>query len=438
MQPLHILGPESHAGAAPTSAAAPLFFELPETLARTAATIESLYVHIPFCTTKCDYCDFYSLPGKLDRVPEYLSALEREMLLHARFFGRPAPKTIFIGGGTPTLLSPAQLSRLIAALQTHADFSRLEEFTVEANPNTFDAERAAALVSAGVNRISFGAQSFVPAELKTLQRDHDPASVSAAFQTARRAGIQNLNLDLIFGIPGQTLDSWAFSLDQALGLSPSHISCYSLTYESGTGMTARLRRGEIQQIDEDLELQMFDHVYHRLRDAGFIRYETSNYARAPDGQSPQICRHNLAYWKAANWLGFGTSAGSHIALPHLPTTTAIAPVAWQWKNAGSLAHYLGALVPKSPRIPVSQLEALPQKKWSAAATVFWLRLGEGLNFSEFQNRTGVDVREPLSRVLSPFAQMGLAEITDSTALITEKGVPVSDHILARVLVALEM
>jgi len=155
-----------------------------------------------------------------------------------------------------------------------------------------------------VNRISFGVQSFNPAELRMLQRDHDPASVAEAFAVARSAGLTNLNLDLIFGIPGQTLASWEYSLARALELDPTHLSCYSLIYEPQTAMTTRLRQGAFQKIDEENELAMFEHVYRRLRAAGFTRYETSNYARSLP------CRHNLIYWKAGNWLGLGPTAAA--------------------------------------------------------------------------------------------------------------------------------
>jgi len=427
MDLLPILGP---APQPPREPAPPAF---PAVLKKSAGTIDALYLHIPFCNTKCDYCDFYSLAGKIDRADAYLDALAREMDLHRDFFGKSRPRTIFIGGGTPTLLATAQLERLLGLLRHFADFSLLGEFTVEANPNTFDADKARVLTAGGVNRLSFGAQSFVPAELTTLQRDHDPESVPAAFATARAAGIENLNLDLIFGIPGQTLASWAHSLNRALELQPTHMSCYSLTYETGTGMTARLRRGEVHKIDEDLELQMFDHVYRRLSDAGFFRYETSNYARGT-AASARVCLHNILYWKAANWLGLGTSAGSHIARPDLADGSA---VTWQWKNIGSLAHYLGAFSEKHPHVPIAQMEVLSRSKWSAAAAVFWLRLTEGLNFAAFEARTGVNVAPALRRVLEPFAEMGLAEISSTRARLTEKGVAVSNHILARVLHALE-
>ncbi len=306
----------------------PDYAALPEALRdgtrRDAAAIDAVYFHIPFCSTKCHYCDFYSIAGHLDQADAYLAALERELILQGEFFGRPRPRTIFVGGGTPTLLEPRQLERFFSLVRRHIDLSALCEFTVEANPNTFTAEKAAVLAAAGVNRISCGAQSFNRAELSTLQRDHDPASVAPAFEFARRAGIDNLSLDLIFGIPGQTLASWEFSLANALALAPAHISCYSLTYEPNTAMTARLKRGEFAAMDEEMELELFNHVHARLRAAGFARYEITNYGRmdSPDlregaAGGVRACAHNLAYWKSRNWLAFGPSGGAHVALPQL-------------------------------------------------------------------------------------------------------------------------
>jgi oxygen-independent coproporphyrinogen III oxidase len=203
------------------------------------------------------------------------------------------------------------------------------------------------------------------------------------------------------------------------------MSCYSLTYEPNTPMTARLRAGDFQRLDEETELTLFEHVYRRLRAAGFARYETSNYARG------RPCLHNLTYWKAGNWLGWGPSAGSHIAF-----ATGEGTAAWQWKNVGNLTHYLEALG-GTGRLPVVQLEALARRKWAAAAAVFWLRLDEGLDYGEFQLRTGVAVRPALEKVLGSFAQDGFAELLPGKARITERGVAVSNHILARVLAALE-
>ncbi len=421
-------------------------FSLPNPLARQVGLIDALYVHIPFCSTKCHDCEFYSLPGRVDLAAAFLDALAREIDLHLAFFGTPKPRTLFIGGGTPTLLPAPLLARLLHILHLRLNLRDLQEFTIEANPNTFDADKARILVAAGVNRISFGAQSFNPPELAMLQRDHDPASVPAACAIARHAGLANLNLDLIFGIPGQTLASWEFSLARALELQPTHLSCYSLIYEPNTPMTARLRQNDLQKIDEEAELAMFNYVYRRLRDAGFTRYETSNYARTAP---PTPCQHNLIYWKAGNWLAFGPSAGSHMALT-VPVASARAssaienqksnienPVAWQWKTTPSLAHYIDALPPGATHLPITQMEPLTRQKWAAGAAVFWLRLNEGLNYQEFAARTGIHPEPALRRILQPYVELGFAELTPTAARITDPGVAVSDHILKRVLAALE-
>jgi oxygen-independent coproporphyrinogen III oxidase len=285
-----------------------------------------------------------------------------------------------------------------------------------------------------VNRISFGAQSFVATELATLQRDHDPENVAKAFEIARAAGIENINVDLIFGIPGQTLETWQYSLGRALSLDrgkgPEHMSCYSLTYEPNTAMTARMKRGEFSPIDEELELSMFEHVYARMRGAGFGRYEVSNYAT-----SGRECRHNVNYWKGGNWMAWGPAAAGHLN-------------GFRWKNVGSLNHYLEALgvggrpaeacTPnEGAELPLTQVEQLSARNWAGEVAVFWLRLSEGLSYEEFFRRTRVDARPVLERVLSKYAEMGFVELLRERARLTEKAVAVSNRILADVLAGFE-
>ncbi|HVS73414.1 MAG TPA: radical SAM family heme chaperone HemW [Phycisphaerae bacterium] len=394
------------------------------------AGVDALYVHVPFCASKCHYCDFYSLAGHLEEADAFLDALEREIELHRRVMGGCAlrPRTIFIGGGTPTLLSPAQLERLTGLIRGAIDRAGLLEFTVEANPNTFDAEKAAVLAASGVNRLSFGAQSFNVEELRTLQRDHDPESVPTAFATARAAGISNLNLDLIFGIPGQTLRSLEYSLERALALAPRHLSVYSLIYEPNTPMTARLHRGEFAPIDEELELAMFDLVHSRLRAEGFARYEISNHA-----QAGFECRHNLQYWQARSWLAWGPSAAAQFA------ASGGEPRAWRWKNVGSLAHYLDALRDEARALPWTGLEARSARQWIAEAATFWLRLAAGLNYGEFASHIEADaaaVRTGMESVLRRYADLGLVELSAERVRITDAGVLVSNRVFGDVLAGL--
>jgi oxygen-independent coproporphyrinogen-3 oxidase len=381
------------------------------------SAIDALYVHIPFCTTKCHYCDFFSLAGHLDQSEAFINAMGREFELQTAHFGRPAPETIFIGGGTPTLLSPALLARLLEQINNAIKTDRLIEFTVEANPNTFDARKAGVLREGGVNRISFGAQSFSMAELAVLQRDHNPENVPIAMDIARKAGIDNLNLDLIFGIPGQSMEQWDHNLERAIALNPSHLSCYGLMYEPNTPMTARMKRGEITPADEDLEIAMLRHTRSRLAAAGFARYEISNYALPG-----RACRHNINYWNARNHLAVGPSAAGYHS-------------GFRWKNVSSLTRYIDCLSGQTPEIPVTEMEHLTGlSRWGELA-ILQLRLEAGIEWREFKRRTGVDAREILATMAARYVAMDLIKVNDDAITLTQAGIAVSDTIFADVLEA---
>src|SRR5437588_139860 len=245
------------------------------------------YVHVPFCAHHCGYCDFAVATGKDHQIDLYLEALAAELAT----LGSPQPvRTLFLGGGTPTYLSAAQLDRLLADVTRWLPPEPGHEFTAEANPGTLDADKVAVLAEHGVNRVSLGAQSFHPHLLRVLERDHEPADVPRAVECVRR-GIATVSLDLIFGVPGQTLAEWAADLDRALALGPDHVSTYGLTYEKGTRLWKQRQRGEVRPLDEDAELAMYTTGLDRLAAAGFEQYEISNHAR-PGFR----CRHNEAYW----------------------------------------------------------------------------------------------------------------------------------------------
>ncbi len=402
----------------PTAPPMPDYKAMPGILCGRGGSVQALYIHIPFCTSKCDYCDFYSLAGHADQYGRYLDALERQMRLETEFFGPIAPETVFIGGGTPTLLPPDDLQRLMGAIHEFCPQTRWTEFTVESNPNTFDTARAAVLADAGVNRISFGAQSFQPGELTSLQRDHDPQSVGRAMQIARTAGINNLNIDLIYAIPGQTLRSLDENLDAALALAPEHLSCYGLMYEPNTPMTARLRRGQIDPVGEELELQMMELVSRRLRSAGFDRYEISNWAKPG-----RACRHNLHYWNAADHLAWGVSASGHHS-------------GIRWKYVSSLHRYCDAL--ESGRLPMVELELLSPARRQAEAAVLQLRLAGGIDPRAFEGRPGDARAEKLSEVIQKYQICGLLTWRpDGAIALTDAGVAVSDTIFGDVFAALD-
>lgn len=285
----------------------------------------SLYAHIPFCFHKCHYCDFYSIVDSRERQAPFTDRLSREIETLGAWTAAPL-RTIFIGGGTPTLLAFDHWQRLLERLHESFTCADQLEFTVECNPETPSPALFDVLVSGGVNRLSIGAQSFNPAHLHTLERWHDPDSVARAVSMARGAGIDNLSLDLIHGIPGQSLEDWLDDLDHALDLEPAHLSCYCLTYEPGTALTKRRDLGRIVPAHDDLTTDMQLACLDRLRSAGFERYEVSNYAR-PGHE----CRHNLAYWRQEDWLAAGPSASAHVA-------------GHRWKNVPHLDHYLSSAV----------------------------------------------------------------------------------------------
>lgn len=292
--------------------------------------VGSLYLHVPFCSHKCHYCDFYSIVDTQDRQDAFAARLIRELSAWAPLAVGGPLQTIFVGGGTPSLLRPELWRRVLAALAADYDLSSIRagrgEFTVECNPESVTTELLDVLVAGGVDRISMGAQSFNSRHLKTLERLHDPTSVPRAHDLVRAAGIRRTSIDLIYGVPGQSPAEWESDLASALALGTDHVSCYNLTYEPATAMTARLARGEFTPADEDTEIQMFEAASTRLVAAGLARYEISNYARPG-----QECRHNLAYWRQDQWLACGPSASAHLRL---------ADGHHRWKNTPRLDDYL--------------------------------------------------------------------------------------------------
>ena len=373
---------------------------------RTAA--RGLYIHIPFCFHKCHYCDFYSLVDRKDRQEAFAERLTDEVEAAARILNGSI-ETIFIGGGTPTLLAAPLWERLLEAIHAHLPIDRVREWTVEANPETVTPELAAVLTEGGVNRVSIGAQSFHPVHLNTLERWHDPENVARAVSIMRGAGITNINLDLINSIPGQTLEEWEDDLNHALALEPDHLSCYTLTYEPNTPMAARLRAGEFERADEDLEAAMYEHTRTRLAQAGFEHYEISNWAR-PGKQ----CAHNLLYWRNANWWPLGPGAAGHAN-------------GLRWKNAPNLGRYLDSHgLP--PAVEVERLDEYAQR---GETLMLGLRLIEGMELQELGDLLPFD--DPRRSTIERFVQDGVMERTQSHIRLSDRGRLIADSVLSDLL-----
>lgn len=364
----------------------------------------SLYVHVPFCFHKCHYCDFYSIVDKQDRQGAFAERLCGELRALAPWAG--PLRTVFVGGGTPTLLRVELWEKVLGVLRGVYQFAPGHEFTVECNPETATPELFGVLAAGGVNRVSIGAQSFNPSHLKTLERWHDPANVARALEMARAGGISRQSLDLIWGVPGQTLEQWGEDLRMALAMGTTHLSCYSLTYEPGTAMTARLNRGEFAKVDEDLDADMFCLTLETVRRAGLERYEVSNFAKAGDE-----CRHNLAYWRQENWLAAGPSASAHMA-------------GWRWKNTPRLDDWLG--FEDRGFAPVVDLEPAKARRNLRERIMTGLRIAEGMPVVE-----DVKVRSAAARNI----ERGLLVERGGRWVMTDAGFLVGDSVAAELMAA---
>lgn len=320
----------------------------------------SLYLHVPFCFHKCGYCDFYSIVDNAHRQEVFIHALNAEFQAMLALTELWQPSTIFIGGGTPTLLEIDRWRELLDHLANAGVTEKILEFTVEANPETVTPDLIKVLREGGVNRVSIGCQTFNKTHLQTLERWHEPASVVKAVECFRDAGINNINLDLIYAIPGQSVRQVAEDLDQAVALKPDHLSCYSLTFEPNTALTQLRDLGKVMPPDEETDRAMFSLVMERLAAAGFEQYEISNWSRQSNDSNYQ-CLHNLMYWRNANWIGIGPSASSHID-------------GVRWKNDPHLGRYITAN--GSPQW--IDIEQLPKDRQIGEQFMLGLRLSEGV------------------------------------------------------------
>ena len=368
-----------------------------------------LYLHIPFCATKCGYCDFYSVAVKDRDTLAVVNRIERE--LRIRLDGNPRKvRTVFCGGGTPTILPAGQLGGLLETLSQVVLVDGLAELSVEANPGTADEEKAKLLVAAGVNRVSIGAQSFVSGELATLDRRHAPDDTVGSVALLRREGVRQINLDLIFGIPGQTLDTWSESLRRAIELEPDHVACYGLTYEPGTRLSERRQHGQITPCDEQLEADMYLHAIDTLASAGYEQYETSNFAR-PGCQ----CLHNLIYWRNGPYIGVGPSSAGYLD-------------GRRYKNVANVDEYVRLM--DSQGHAETESEVVDAQMLMTEMIMMQLRLVEGLSVVTFRERTGVDPLTLFGDVLSRLTGQGFITVSDTHIALTRQGRLVSDAVMA--------
>ena len=406
--------------------------------------IYALYFHIPFCRHRCAYCDFTTYAGQDDAIPAYVDALCREIkLVGETLTEKVRARTIFFGGGTPSLLSVPQFASIFAAIRENFQIHPNAEISLEANPGTLDLDYLRGLRSVGFNRLSLGVQSAHPDELRMLERIHSYADVVAATASARKAGFDNLSFDLIFGLPEQTLDRWQASVKQVLGLHPEHLSLYALTIEHGTPFGRWAKHGLLPIPDPDLAAEMYEWASDFLAENGYRQYEISNWAKADrrrwtvdsgrstvNGQRSFTCKHNLQYWRNLPYLGFGAGAHGYAA-------------GMRYSNVSQIKTYIERLSqPSRSKIPnfnivpegYSQFLAYPLSPAAVGhqkitrqtemneTMLLGLRLtDEGVSAETFRSRFGVEMTDIFGKEIDELSALGLLEWANSPLSLAGEG-----------------
>ena len=386
--------------------------------ASVAPLVSSLYVHVPFCAQKCSYCAFYSEAASGELIQRYVSALVRELELVSADL---RPTTIFFGGGTPSLLNLRQWEQVFGAMERHGLLGA-QEFTVECNPATVSADKAKLLRDFGVNRISMGVQSLDEALLDRLGRVHSREMVFKSFDVLRRAGFENLNLDLMFAIPGQTMDIWRATLDEAIALGSEHLSSYEVIYEEDTPLYAQLNAREFD-VNEELACDMYEELVARTDTHGLAQYEIANFARrAPHdatlisesgtaGVPSRACRHNVNYWRGGSFHGIGPSATGYVRGARTKN----------WSNTQLYCEQLE----KGVRA-IESREELPPLARAGETAAFGLRMNVGWGFEEFLRATGFDLRNEWAADMAVLVDSGWAVRTSDRFQLTAHGLRFAD------------
>ncbi len=390
----------------------------------------SLYLHVPFCSLKCAYCDFNSYAGLDDLVEPYCDALGQEIRLWGKVAGeRPVP-TIFFGGGTPSLLPLPQIERIMAALRDSFALEEDAEISLEANPGTVDLDYLLRLRAAGVNRISFGVQSFHDDELASLDRIHSADEAAECYGWAREAGFERVNLDLIYGLSEQPMERWQQTLERAIDLAPDHLSLYALTVEEGTKLAYDIDHGRMPEPDVDQQAEMYEWSCERMARAGYQQYEISNWCR-PGHE----CRHNLVYWRNGDWLGLGPGAHSHwggyrfadVYSPRryieLVNETA----------ASGIDASVGARELLRRMRQVTYIEEQSPEAAMADAAILGLRLNEGIDLAQFEQRYQTELDSAYGPVISEMTAAGLLGRSNGRLHLTPRGRLLANEVFVRLL-----
>lgn len=375
-----------------------------------------IYIHIPFCHKKCSYCDFYSIE-KISQIDNFVQLLCKEIALWSQTtYQKFSIDTLFFGGGTPSLLSAEHIKTIFSTLQQYFEFVPNFEWTMECNPGTVSVESLNSYRQIGVNRVSFGVQSFHQNELDFLERIHSPEQAKQAVQFAKDAGFTLISIDLMYALPNQTLESWKETLRQAIELGTTHISAYSLIYEEGTPLYAQYSKGAVVPIDEDIDVQLYDYAHQELTKVGFVQYEVSNYAKNGD-----LCKHNLKYWNSEEYISFGPSAHGYVQ-------------GTRYWNVRALSSYIDKV--SSGVLPVINKEILTKEQRCFEKAFLGLR-STGISLSDFEDEFGVNLLDAIENDIKLWEHEKLIEIHNGILRSTSLGYQLNDAISLKVIASLE-
>lgn len=373
---------------------------------------KAIYVHVPFCAKKCHYCDFTSYVGREDEIDSYLDSLKKEMDLYIG--DKQDIYSIFIGGGTPTLLSADQLDRLLGIIGQKVNIERVLEYTIESNPGTLTQDKLKVMKRHGVNRLSIGLQAVQDKYLRFMGRIHDMAQFVESYRLARQEGFDNINVDMIFAFEGQTLEDWKESLDTLVEMEPDHISAYSLIIEEGTLFYRMYQDGRLDDIDEDTYISMYRYTVDKLKESGYSQYEISNYAK-----KGYECKHNILYWDCDHYYGFGLGASGYIGDR-------------RYTNTKDMKSYMASI--NRGQRPVEFAEELSPKDRFNEKIILGLRKNEGLDLATLDLYLSLEEREELVKKVRSYIEKGMIIEEDNRIRLRQKGREISNSIFVDLMI----
>ncbi len=375
-----------------------------------------LYIHIPFCEKRCYYCDFSTAKYRQTLVDKYLTALHAEIDLFSKY-RHISFQTLFLGGGTPSLLSEKELANIFDHLYTVFQIDPKAEISCETNPETLTPKKLAVLYDLGINRLSIGIQSFHDHHLQKIGRIHSAKDAIEAYYFARDVCFKNINIDLMFALPNQTIRELEHDLDRAIQLQPEHISAYSLTIEEKTVFGKQYRQSKLQLVDEEIDAQMYEKVMDRLTEAGYKQYEISNFAKIG-----YECHHNFVYWNWGDYLGIGAGSHSHFS-------------ASRWANQGNTSKYVKLIA--AGESPIVMKEMLSIEQQMSEFIFLALRTMAGLDIQQFEERFNISIDELYSEVISDLSKRGLIDRTENRIFLTKSGIILADMVCSEFMVGYE-